>query len=91
MKREQAETMALQALAFIAGEERALDALMAQTGSTAEDLKALAADPHFLAGVMDFLLGDESLAIAFCDAHDLAPEKLGTIRRALPGGETYEY
>ncbi len=91
MKREQAETIALQALAFIAGEERALEGLIGQTGLGFEDMKAQAGDATFLAGVMDFVLSDESLLLAFCHATDLSPEMPLRVRRALPGGEGLEF
>ncbi|MCW9034039.1 MAG: DUF3572 domain-containing protein [Rhodospirillales bacterium] len=91
MKREQAETIALQALAFIAGEDRALEGLISQTGLGFEDMKAQVGDATFLAGVMDFTLSDESLLLAFCEAAELPPETPTQARRALPGGEQLEY
>ena len=91
MKREQAETVALQALGFIAGEERALEGLIAQSGLGFEDMKQQAGDPIFLACVVDFILSDESLLLAFCEATELPPETPARARRALPGGEQLEF
>lgn len=91
MKREQAEAVALRALAHIAGDERALQGLLAQTGLDGKDLAQAPGDPVMLAGILDFLLADEMLAVDFCQAQSLDPTLLGRARRALPGGEIYEY
>ena len=55
MKDEQAATIALQALAFIAGEENALIALMNLSGLSLDDMKSQAGDPQFLAGTSRLL------------------------------------
>ena len=91
MTGEQAQAIALQALAFIASEESALIGLMNLSGLSPAALKDQAADPQFLAGVMDFVLTDESLLLAFCKAMDLPPETPLRVRRALPGGQGLEY
>ena len=87
MKQEQAEVIALQAVAFIGADERALNGLMAQSGAGIDDLRNQINDPAFLAGVLDFLLSDESALLAFCGDVKLAPEFVVSARRALPGGE----
>ena len=91
MENEQAETLALRALAYIGTRDDALRGLLLQTGMAVEDLRANAASPVFLAGVMDYLLQWEDLAVDFCIDAEIKPESLGQIRRALPGGDTYEY
>lgn len=85
MTKDQAETIALQALAFIAADERALDALQAQSGMGMDDLRVAATDPAGLAGILDFMLQWEDLLMAFCDAHSLPPESPAQARQALPG------
>ena len=85
MDRSQAETIALKALAFLAGDERRFGALCAQTGMDVSDLKARAGDAEFLAGVMDFLLTHEDWLIAFAAGEEIAPESLVKVRQALPG------
>jgi hypothetical protein len=91
MKEEQACTIALQALAYIASEENALIGLMNLSGLSLEAMKTQAGDPLFLAGVMDFILSDEPLLLAFCEAAELPPEMPLRVRRALPGGRELEY
>lgn len=87
MKQEQAEVLALQAITYISGEEHALNGFLAQTGAGLDALKEQVSDPVFLAGVLDFMLSDESLLLAFCDQENIQPEFIIRARRALPGGE----
>jgi hypothetical protein len=55
------------------------------TGVAADELRARAGEPEFLAAVMDFLLGDDKLLMGFCDAEGLDPKDVHVARRALPG------
>jgi hypothetical protein len=89
MTSEAAETLALEALAFLAADERRLGALLAQAGWTLEELRAQASEPWVLAGIVDFLLADERLLFAFCAEAGLAPDQPGKARAALagPGGD----
>ncbi|HYM31524.1 MAG TPA: DUF3572 domain-containing protein [Candidatus Cybelea sp.] len=83
--RDTAETLALRALAHIASDERTLQRLLALTGMRAEDVRARASDPAFLAGVLDFLLGNEADLLSFCQAIDVEPTLPARARRLLPG------
>lgn len=85
MQREQAETLALQALAWLASDPERLGDFMALTGLGPTDLRASAADPQFLAGVLDHLLGDEAALTAFADWAGIPPQDPALARRALPG------
>ena len=82
---EQAETLALRALAFIAADEERFQRFLALSGTTPDDVRERATDPAFLAGVYDHMLGDEALLVAFADAADIAPEKVVAARYRLPG------
>jgi len=62
-----AETVALQALAYLAAEPEALGRLLASSGMDAAALRTGAEDPHLLAGVLEFLLSQEELLIRFCE------------------------
>lgn len=57
MQQDQAETVALQALGFLAGDEDRLARFLAMTGVGPEDLKGRIGDPAFLGAVLDHLLG----------------------------------
>lgn len=85
MQDEFAETVALQALAFLAADERRLGALLAQAGWTLGELRELAAERHVLAGILDFILADEPTLLAYCEASGHDPSLVAKARRALPG------
>jgi hypothetical protein len=85
--REAAETLAVQALAFIAEEPDRLGAFLAASGIGPEAIRDAAREPGFLAGVLDHMLGDESLLLAFADSAGLDPASIARARRALGGRE----
>lgn len=81
-----AETLALRALAWLAGHDELLPVFMGATGAGADDIRSRAGDPEFLASVLDFLMMDDAWIIAFCDASGLAYDAPMQARAALPGG-----
>src|SRR5438445_10911201 len=83
--REAAEMLAIEALGFIAGEPESLSRFLALSGIGPATLRHAAADPAFLAGVLDFLLADEPLLIAFASHASVEPERIGRARRAFDG------
>jgi hypothetical protein len=82
---EAAETLAIQALGFLAEEPERLGAFLSITGIAQEDIRQAAREPGFLAGVLDHMLGDESLLIAFADSAGINPASVAQARRALGG------
>jgi len=85
MTPQAAQTIALQALAYVTADEDLLPAFFDRTGAGLDAFKDGATDPVFLAGVLDFLLADETALLAFCENIDLAPETPSRARAALPG------
>ena len=83
--REQAETLALQVLAYLAADEERLYRFLLATGLTPQDMRERATDPHFLAGVLDHVLTDDAMIAAFAERHGLAPAAVMAARRRLPG------
>jgi hypothetical protein len=81
-----AEILALNALGFLVNSPEDLDRFMALSGVEPAMLRVRAAEPEFLAAVMDFLLANEKLLKDFCEAESLDPRALHIARRALPGG-----
>jgi Protein of unknown function (DUF3572) len=81
--REVAEIVALQALSFLAGDPARLGRFLAETGIGPETLRGAAADPQFLAGVLDFLLKDEATVKAFAEASKLHPTNVMAAREVL--------
>lgn len=74
---ELAETLALRALAFLAGEPERLGRFLALTGIGPDRLRAAAGTPETLAAVLDYLLADESLLLTFTSGADVKPYSVG--------------
>ncbi|MGM0584287.1 MAG: DUF3572 domain-containing protein [Pseudomonadota bacterium] len=87
MGREQAEALAIAALGFLAQDREALGAFLDAAGAGPGDLRDRAREPDFLGFVLDFLLQDEPLLIAFCDAERRDYDAPMRARAALPGGD----
>jgi Protein of unknown function (DUF3572) len=81
--REVAEIVAVQALAFIAGDPERLDLFLAESGIGPETLRTSAADPHFLSSVLDFVLRDDATLKAFASASQLHPTNIAAALQAL--------
>ena len=81
--REVAEIVAIQALSFVAGDPERLGAFLAETGIGPETLRSAAADPHFLAGVLDFVLRDDATVKEFAAASELDPATIAAAREVL--------
>jgi hypothetical protein len=86
-RQESAETVALQALGWLAGNEDLFPTFLNATGAAVADLAQSAAQPGFLGSVLDFLLMDDAWVMAFCDASSLPYTAPMQARAALPGGE----
>lgn len=85
MTRDSAETLAIQALGFIAEEPERLGRFLAFTGIEAQSLRDAAREPNFLLGVLDHLAGDERLLTEFATQKDLTPEVVTRARDLLAG------
>ena len=80
-----AETLALNALGWLVGNEELLPVFLGASGASAEDLRARAGETEFLTSVLDFLMLDDSWVIAFCDARSVPYDQLGQARAVLSG------
>jgi hypothetical protein len=83
--REAAENMAVQALAYLAGEPEQLARFLALSGIGPDTIRSAAGDPQFLAGVLDYVAGEEKLLVAFADHIQMAPEAVLRAQAALAG------
>jgi hypothetical protein len=81
--REAAEIVAVQALGFIAGDSERLGAFLAESGIGPQSLRAAAADPQFLASVLDFVLRDDATVKAFAKVSELHPTNIAAAREVL--------
>lgn len=82
---EAAETIALQAFAYIAANDQHLSRFLALTGTVPDRLTTELMSKSFLLGVLDHLLSDESLLLAFCANAGLDPSRILPARQALAG------
>ncbi len=80
-----AETLALQALAYLAGDPDRLEPFLALTGLGPANLRAAAREPGFLCGVLDHLCANESLLLEFAGNLSLNPESVMRARHRLAG------
>jgi hypothetical protein len=83
--REAAEILAIQALSFIAEEPERLNGLLSATGLSLNRLRESANQPDFLTGVLEHMLADESLLLAFADSAGIDPAAVARARNALGG------
>jgi len=87
---QSAETVAIQALGWIAGDEERLGRFMGLAGLSVDELRARAGEPEFLGGVLDFVLENEALLVEFAESAGLKPEAVLRLRRQLPGAPVWE-
>ncbi len=82
---DNAEALALRALAYVAGDEERLRRFLLLSGLTLDELRDRAGDPRTLSGVLDHLMSDERLLMAFAEAEEIDPALIPSSRRFLPG------
>jgi hypothetical protein len=87
MSPENAESLAIQALGFIAADEQLLPRFLALTGIEAESIRAAAAEPGFLAGVLHFIASHEPTLLAFAAQAGIHPSAALEAMRRLPRGD----
>lgn len=82
-----AESVALQALGFLASHENLLSVFMGATGIGQADLVANAGDPDMLAAVLDFVMTDDARVLSCARHLGIAPGDIARARAGLPGGD----
>ncbi len=71
---EDAQAVALKAIAFLVADDELLPRFVALSGCGLDDIRRQITDMGFLGGVLDFILADETTLLTFIAAADLAPE-----------------
>jgi hypothetical protein len=84
---EEAEAVAIRALAFIANDAELLPRFLAISGIEASGIRRAAREPGFLVGVLDFLLAHEPSLLRFATESRIDPAGVAAARRALPQGD----
>ena len=88
MALEEAEALAVEALAFVAGDDVLLGRFLALTGIEANQIRRAAAEPGFLAGVLGFLTAHEPTLLAFGAASGRDPASVVRALDLLPQGNS---
>ena len=83
--REAALGMAVQALEYLAREPERLGRFLALSGLDPTTIRAAARQPEFLAGVLEYVMNDESLLVALTASLDVPPERVSQARTVLMG------
>ncbi len=78
-------------LTWMAGDEDVFAAFLASSGADVGDVAGKAADPAFLASVVDFLMTEDAHVIAWAAAAGRRPETVLQIRAGLPGGDSWHW
>lgn len=83
MNLDQAETLALQGLTFLAADPQRLTRFLSLTGTTPDDLKTWAENPHLQSAVLEHFMTDESLLMVAAADLSVAPEAFGRAQSVL--------
>ena len=83
--RDEAESIAIQAIAHLATDEDRLNRFLALTGLDPDGLRAAAGQPGFLASILDHLAGYEPDLLAFATEAGIPPERVAAARLVLSG------
>ena len=78
-----AETIALEALAFVAADETEIGRFLRFSGLTPARLRAEAGEPDTLRAVMEYVLGHETTARNFAEEYGYRPEQLARAAHKL--------
>ena len=88
MNKDAAETLAICAIAHIAGDEELLQGLIAQTGMGLDDLKAGIGSNEVQCGALEFLLSHEPFLMRFIEDSDYAPKIRRGRKSFCPAGRS---
>jgi len=91
MTKDNAETFALNALAWIMGQDDMVGVFLGSTGASIDDLKNNAAKPEFLGAVLDFVLMDDAWVIKLSQDMGTPADHVMQARAVLPGGQTMHW
>lgn len=85
--RKSAESLAISALQFLADAPERLGRFLALTGVSPGEIRRVAAEPAFLAAVLEHVAGDEALLVEFAAVADCDPRRIDEARTLLAGAD----
>jgi hypothetical protein len=83
---DEAQTLAIDALVYLAGDQELMPRFLALTGITADQIRVAAGEPGFLAGVLQFYLAHEPTLVRYCEDTNTDPRHFREALFLLPGG-----
>ena len=83
---QSADDIVASVLTFLASEPERLARFFILTGLRADTIRAVSRTPRFAASVLDYVLADEKLLLAFASGAEIKPEVLAHVRRNLNRG-----
>ncbi len=78
-------------LTWLAGQEDVFAAFLSSSGASVADITRKAAQPEFLASIVDFVMTDDAYVIGWAADTGRKPETAMQIRAGLPGGASWEW
>lgn len=85
MTEDRAETIALEALGWLAHDPELMGIFLGSTGASVEDLRAGAGSREMAMAVLDFLVMDDAWVAALCEAKGWSNETVLMARGVLQG------
>lgn len=93
MDYDRAEIIAINALSFVASDEKILAGYLNLSGTDLNQIKENLANPEtmtgVLSGVLDYLLQNEKYLIDFSEESQLDPKEISAARHCFPGAIHY--
>ncbi len=80
-----AETLAIEAVAFILGDDDLISRFLDTTGLDPSDLRTRLHEPEVLAAAFGFIMSDDAVARRFAGDHSLSPEQMQLVLARLTG------
>jgi hypothetical protein len=78
-----AEALAARAFSYLAAEPERIGPFLAESGLGPDNVRNVAGTPGFLPAVLDHLIANQDLLVAFADEHELDPATVVAARHAL--------
>ena len=85
---EAAAQTAIEALGWLAADDDRLERFLAVSGLVPQNLRQAAAEPGFLAAVLDYFASNEALLVDFARDCARRPEEVARAHAVLQGPET---
>lgn len=82
-----AQIVAVQSVEWLASNQELLQLFLDVTGCNPTDIQDMVENIEFQTSVLDFLMSDDSLLMAFCDVFGIRYDEIAQVRSQLPGGD----